>query len=184
MRTFVAIDLEPELKRVLEDLIRKLKRTGADVRWSGAEGMHLTLKFLGEVEPAAVPLVEQTVGAAASKHSRFPLTLRGSGTFPPGRSPRVLWVGIAEVSPLIDLQKAVEAGLDGVGYPPETRPFHPHLTLARVRGGARIQEAVTELETYRETVFGEMTVRKITLFQSLLKPLGAEYKVVREFELG
>jgi 2'-5' RNA ligase len=184
MRTFIAIDLEPGLKRALEDLIRKLKRTGADVRWVDARGMHLTLKFLGEVEAAAIPDLEQEVRQASSVHTRFPLVLRATGTFPDGKSPRILWAGVAEEPALMSLQKAIEAGLEKRGFPAEARPFHPHLTLGRVKSAAHVHEAAAELEKYRDTVFGEMTARTVTLFESVLKPQGAEYKVVAEFELG
>ncbi|HYA48239.1 MAG TPA: RNA 2',3'-cyclic phosphodiesterase [Burkholderiales bacterium] len=183
MRTFVAIDLEAGLKQALEDLIRKLKRTGADVRWVDARGMHLTLKFLGEVEAAAIPGVEQAVKEACSSHAPFPLILRATGTFPAARNPRVLWVGVAEEPTLMSLQRAAEAGLERLGFPAETRPFHPHLTLGRVKGQARVREATAELDNYHDTVFGEMTARTLTLFESILKPQGAEYRVVAEFAL-
>jgi 2'-5' RNA ligase len=184
MRTFVAIDLEPELKRALEDLVRKLKRTGADVRWVDGRGMHLTLKFLGEIDQAAVPDVDQAVKAAASGSGRFPLILRGTGTFPPGKSPRVLWAGVAEEPALMHLQKAVEARLEAAGYPSEDRPFHPHLTLGRVKGPSRLREALAELERHEGAVFGEMTAGKVALVESLLGPRGAEYRIVSEFTLG
>jgi 2'-5' RNA ligase len=184
MRTFVAIDLEPGLKRALEDLVRTLKRTGADVRWVDGRGMHLTLKFLGEIDEAAVPAVGQAVKTATSGRGRFPLVLRGTGAFPPGKSPRVLWVGVAEEPALMDLQKAVEARLEAEGYPREERPFHPHLTLGRVKGPSRLREALVELGRYEGTVFGEMTAGKVALIESRLGPRGAEYRVVAEFELG
>ena len=183
MRTFVAIDLDAGLKRSLEDLVRKLRRSGADVRWIDSRGMHLTLKFLGEVAPEALPAVIQAVREAVSGQARFPLVLRGTGTFPEGRSPRVLWMGAAEEPSLMGLQKAVEFALEPQGYPAEARPFHPHLTLGRVKGRARVGDAVAELAKHAGETFGEMTAAKVTLFESVLKPQGAEYKVVAEFEL-
>lgn len=183
MRIFVAIDLEAGLKRSLEELVRKLKRTGADVRWTDARGMHLTLKFLGEVAPDAVPPVVGALRAAVSGQARFRFVLRGTGTFPEGRSPRVLWVGAAEEPSLMSLQRAVESALEAQGFPAEVRPFHPHLTLGRVKGPGRVGEAVAELGRHADEAFGEMTAGKVTLFESVLKPQGAEYKVVAEFEL-
>jgi len=183
MRMFVAIDLEAGLKRSLEDLVRMLKRSGADVRWTDARGMHLTLKFLGEVAPEAVPAVIEALRAAVSEQARFRLVLGRTGTFPEGRSPRVLWVGAAEDPSLMALQKAVESALEAQGYPAEARPFHPHLTLGRVKGKARVADAVAELARHAGETFGEMTAGKVTLFESVLKPQGAEYHVVAEFEL-
>jgi 2'-5' RNA ligase len=183
MRTFVAIDLDPELKKALQDLVLKLKKTGADVRWVNFHGMHLTLKFLGEVEQDSVPAVENVLRTAASGHARFPFVLEGTGTFPEGKSPRVLWVGVRKEPVLLDLQFEIEAGLEKEGYPSEERAFHPHLTLGRVKSSLRVREAVAELAKYREAPLGEMTARKVTLFQSILKPEGAEYRVVSEYEL-
>lgn len=183
MRIFIAIDLDSELKKTLQDLVLKLKKTGADIRWISFQGMHLTLKFLGEVGQDSIPAVENVLRTAASGHSRFPLALRGTGTFPGGKSPRVLWIGVKEEPALMDLQKEVELGLEKEGYPLEERPFHPHLTLGRVKSPSRVREAVLELEKFRDTVFEEMTVRKVTLFESILRPQGAEYRAVSEFDL-
>jgi len=183
MRAFVAVDLDPELKQALQDLILKLKKTGADVRWVGAAGMHLTLKFLGEIEPDRVPVVETVMREAAAAQPRFRLVLHGTGTFPGGGKPRVLWAGFEEAPPLLALQRAIEDGLERQGFPREERDFHPHLTLGRVKSPARVQAAALELEKFRETVFGEMTARKITLFESVLKPQGAEYITVAECDL-
>jgi 2'-5' RNA ligase len=183
LRTFVAIDLDPKLKKVLQDLIMKLKKTGADVRWVGFPGMHLTLKFLGEVEEESLPVIGRVLKEAVGGHSQLPLVLQGTGSFPGGRNPRVLWVGVREEPGLMALEREIEKGLESEGYPSETRPFRPHLTLGRVKGPARIQAALLELERDRETLFGEMAVRKVTLFESLLGPGGAEYRTLSEFEL-
>jgi 2'-5' RNA ligase len=183
MRTFVAIDLEPELKKALQDVIVKLKKTGADVRWVNSHGMHLTLKFLGEIGADTIPAVEQVIRQAVSGHARFRLLLRGTGTFPGGEPPRVLWAGIAEEPGLMGLQKDIDAGLEIQGYPAEERAFHAHMTLGRVRSQAHVRETVLELDKYRDAVFGQMTVRKVTLFESILKPQGPEYRAASEFEL-
>ncbi len=183
MRTFVAIDLEPELKKSLQDLVLKLKKTGADVRWVNFPGMHLTLKFLGEIEGGRVAAVEAALRKAASGFSKFALALRGTGTFPEGRNPRVLWVGIKDEPGLMALADEIEKRLEAEGFPRETRPFHPHLTIGRVKSPSGIQAAVRELERYRETSFGEMAAEKVALFESILNPQGAEYRVVSEFGL-
>ncbi|MGA2532051.1 MAG: RNA 2',3'-cyclic phosphodiesterase [Candidatus Aminicenantales bacterium] len=183
MRSFIAIDLEPEIKRTLQDLIQKLKKTGADVRWVSLQGMHLTLKFLGEVGADSMPAVEAVLKLAASGHPGFPLALHGTGAFPGSQNPRVLWAGITEEPELMGLQEDIDLGLEMEGYPKEQRAFHPHLTLGRVRSPSGIRAAVLELEKYREVSFGEMTVRKVALFESILQPQGAEYRVAAEFDL-
>jgi 2'-5' RNA ligase len=182
MRTFVAIDLDPELKRSLQDLILKLKRTGADIRWVGSQGMHLTLKFLGDVGGERVPAVEDVLRGAAAASPSFPLVLQGTGTFPGGKSPRVIWAGFKEEPALLALQMGVEDGLEREGFSREERAFHPHLTLGRVKSQSGVREALLELEKYRGALFGEMTARKLTLFESVLKPQGAEYRAIAGFE--
>jgi RNA 2',3'-cyclic 3'-phosphodiesterase len=183
MRAFIAVDLDPELKRALQELILKLKKTGADVRWVGASGMHLTLKFLGEIGPDLVPAVETVVRTAAAAAPRFSLVLAGTGTFPGAGNPRVIWAGFREAPALISLQRAIEDGLEAAGFPREERDFHPHLTLGRVKSRTRVREVLLELEKFREIFFGEMTAGKVTLFESVLKPQGAEYRAAAEFDL-
>lgn len=183
MRSFIAIDLEPDVKRTVQDLIQKLKRKDADVRWVSLQGMHLTLKFLGEVGADSMPAIETVLKLAASGHSGFPLSLHGTGAFPGSQNPRVLWVGITEEPELMRLQEDIDQGLEMEGYPREQRAFHPHLTLGRVKSPSRIREVILELEKYGGASFGEMTVRKVALFESILGPQGAEYRVAAEFGL-
>ena len=183
MRMFIAIDLDPALKAGLMELVGAFKRLEAEVRWVRPQGLHLTLKFLGEVDQAGLPAVGKAVRGAAAEHRSFPLVLQGTGTFPGGSRPRVLWAGVREGPELMAFQEAVESGLETEGYPREARPFHPHLTLGRVSGPSRVAEAVRELEKRRDTVFGEMTVRKVAMFESVLRPQGAEYRIAEEFDL-
>jgi 2'-5' RNA ligase len=183
MRTFIAIDLEPEIKKTLQDLVQKLQRTGADVRWVGVQGMHLTLKFLGEVGADSMPAVETVLKLAAAGHPGFPLALHGTGAFPGSRNPRVLWVGVTEEPELMGLQEDIDQGLEMEGYPRDERAFHPHLTLGRVKSPSGIRKALLELEKYGEASFGEMAVRKVALYESILRPQGAEYRVAAEFDL-
>ncbi len=183
MRTFIAVELDPPLKDRLGELVRRLKRTGADVRWIGPEGMHLTLKFLGEVAESDAAAVEAVLKGAAAVHARFPLTLQGTGWFPPGPRPRVLWAGINDEPGLSALYLHLETELERLGYPRETREFHPHLTLGRVKGPSRMREVMAELEKDKETVFGSMTAAKMTFFESILKPDGAVYRPLAEVAL-
>ncbi len=184
MRTFIAIDLEPALKEAVRGLVESLKRTRADVRWTGPSGLHLTLKFLGEIEADAVARVTDVVGRVADRHGRFLLALEGTGRFPTGRAPRVLWVGIRPQPALLSLQEDLERELEVEGFPREVRAFHPHLTLGRVKGPSVLLEALAELEKHECAVFGEMEVRKVTFFESRLGPGGAQYRIVSEHALS
>ncbi len=184
MRTFIAIELEDDLKEQLSALIKEFMSVSQNIRWIKKQGMHLTLKFLGEIDQDKIPQIESLMTAIAHKTDAFPLQLKGTGAFPPGkRNPRVLWVGITENPSLLHLQDEVESGCERMGFPREKRRFHPHLTLGRVKDYSKLAGVLPLLDKKRETQFGEMTVKKFTFFQSVLKPTGAEYRILAEFHL-
>jgi 2'-5' RNA ligase len=186
MRTFIALDLDPDIKTRLSDLLRRLRWRGPKgVSWARELGLHITLKFLGEIDKDRAARVEEAIRTAAGAIPAFPLRVRGTGAFPPPpRPPRVLWVGTDEPAAILDLQGRLEAGLEALGFDRETRPFHPHLTLGRVKSATGLRDAAAELERVKEAEFGEMTVRKITLYQSTLRPDGAVYSVLAEGALA
>lgn len=184
MRTFIAIDLEKEIKESLSSLIDKLRERSQNIRWVRQEGMHLTLKFLGEIKEEKRPSIENILEKVISNYKPFSLKIKGTSYFPLGRkNPRVLWTGVEADETLPSLQQRLESELEKIGFPREKREFHPHLTLGRVKAPSYIQETVRALERHKESVFGEMTVYKITFFQSILKPSGAEYIALSEFQL-
>ena len=185
MRTFIAIDLDDSLKKALETLAGELRPLAKSVRWVGAAGMHLTLKFLGEIAEADAARVSSALEEVAPPHGVFALVLQGTGAFPPGRrDPRVLWVGVAPGPPLLALQEDIEREMEKLGFEREKRPFHPHLTLGRVKFPSRLDLLIQEMRKYKDQWFGEMSVQKFTFFQSTLRPSGAEYTVLKEFRLG
>lgn len=184
MRTFIAVDLAPELKANLQDLVRRLKGKGGDVKWVGPHGLHLTLKFLGEISPEEARTVETVLRDVAGRHAAFPVEVKGTGVFPPGaKNPRVLWTDIEAGPVLAALQKDLELELEKAGFPREERPFRPHLTLGRVKSSRGMPDTLAELERHREAAFGRMIVSRLTFFQSTLRPTGAEYSVLAEAEL-
>jgi 2'-5' RNA ligase len=181
LRTFVAIDLDPGIKRALSDFIRRLKKAGPEgTSWAREEGMHLTLKFLGEIDESRAEAVAGVMDEAVFDCRPFPFQVRGTGYFPNARFPRVLWAGIAPSAELDFLQTRLEFGLAAIGFERENRPFHPHLTLGRVRSVSGIRDALTELELQKNADFGTMTASKLALFRSVLRPSGAEYSVLKE----
>jgi len=185
VRTFIALETSAEIKARLSDFVARLKRTGADVKWVELQGMHLTLKFLGETTPGFLEGVEAGLAAAAGRGRPVPLEVVGTGAFPPrSRSPRVLWAGIVADPALAELQTGVEAEMEKLGFAAERRPFFPHLTLGRVKGPSGLARALAEMEKEKAASFGKMTVERVTLFQSKLRPQGAEYTVIREFPLS
>jgi 2'-5' RNA ligase len=182
VRAFIAVDLDPGIKDRLLALVKDLRATRAEVRWVAQAGMHLTLKFLGPIDEGRALRVKNVMAAVAARHPSFPLALEGTGAFPGERSPRVLWVGFAAAPGLLALHGDLDAALEAEGFEREARGFTPHLTLGRVKGPERIAQAMAELARRRDESFGAMTVTKITLFESLLRPEGAEYRTV--FEAG
>jgi 2'-5' RNA ligase len=183
MRTFIAIDLDETIKETLEGLIGRLRRQGGDIRWVKPEGMHLTLKFLGEIGEETVAKVMSTLEVVASRNRPFHLIFRGTGTFPPGHRARVLWVGIEENPGLKALQEDLEREMERLGFSREERGFHPHLTLGRVKASLGLQPVLQEFSKEAATIFGETEATRLTFFQSTLKPTGAEYKIIGEYRL-
>jgi len=185
MRTFIAVKLDEAVKSKLNFLLDRLRRVEKSVKWVGPEGLHLTTKFLGEVDEAKIREIEDALALAARDTMSFPLTCKGTGTFPPSfRNARVVWAGIVPDKDLMALQARLEDDLEILGFPREGRAFHPHITLGRMRFPSGLgSQAVQVLEKERETLFGVTAVKKITFFRSELKPTGAEYSVVSEFDL-
>ncbi len=185
MRTFIAVELDPSIKENLTDLLGKLQRAGGDVRWIRPRGMHLTLKFLGETSEEQAEEVKEGLDRACSDVPPFPLRLRGTGSFPPGKkNPRVLWVGVEENRTMHLLQERIEREMEKIGFPAEKRTFHPHLTLGRVKSPQRLEKAIAVLAEHAGSDFGSMTVDRVTFFRSILKPSGPEYSKLGEYTLG
>lgn len=184
MRAFIAVELDPEVKRTLLAFIETLKAARGDVRWVRPEGLHLTLKFLGEIDEAGARRVGTVLAGLAGRHGPFPLGFRDTGVFPGEREPRVLWVGASAGPGLAVFQDELERALEAEGFERDRREFKPHLTLGRVKGPKRIREVVAELDKRRGETFGEMTARKVALFESRLRPEGPEYRIVREAEFA
>ncbi|MCH8225238.1 MAG: RNA 2',3'-cyclic phosphodiesterase [Chloroflexi bacterium] len=135
IRTFIAIHLSQDARRRLTETIRWMgSEVPSGVRWVDPEGIHLTLKFLGDIEPALVEDVLRAMEQAASGTVPFQVHLNGLGVFPNLRRPRVLWAGVGgDMDALGALQEKVEAAMEGLAFPRERRAFSPHLTLGRVR---------------------------------------------------
>jgi 2'-5' RNA ligase len=184
LRLFIAVELTPDLRQAILGLQEDLKRQLAPraVRWTNPEGIHLTLKFLGDTAPDRVAEVSRGLAAAAAGFPPFHLQVAGMGCFPNPRRPRVLWVGVPEVpQALAGLQRATELQMHRLGFPREDRPFRPHLTLGRVsdRISTAEREQLSRLLAQTQVgTLGTVPVAEVTLFQSDLKPTGAVYTVL------
>ena len=189
VRAFVAVELPEDARLVLGRLVEELRRAPLDhLRTVNPEGIHLTLKFLGNVAVSRLPQVTAAMDQAAAGAGPMEVELRGLGGFPNLGSPRVLWVGIeGETAQLRALAMALDEGLAAAGFPAETRPFAPHLTLGRMRDGAtagerrQAGEALQRLEGREQA---PLPVTGISLMQSELRPQGARYTRLHHAPLG
>lgn len=184
LRLFLALDLPEEHRAEIGRRAAGLEKSLPAARWVPAENLHLTLRFLGSTEEAAVPGLVEALRPAFAAGEPLELRVTGAGTFPPGRPARVAWVGIEGGRGLLDLQRRVaEAAAETLGLEPERRPFHPHATLARPRKPWKLR-ASEELGRAFEGGVGEpFPVTEGVLYRSELSPKGARYTAVERFPL-
>jgi 2'-5' RNA ligase len=189
IRAFVAVPLPGSLLDELANVQRRLKGRVPDrsVRWVRPEGIHLTLKFLGDTPVDKLEQIKQALTAVARNAPSCGFTVGGLGCFPNPRRPRVVWVGVQEPSGrLAAVQDAVEEVLAPLGYEPEGRGFKPHLTLGRIGRKTSRGDAALVGEVVAGTDIGqlaEVAVEEFDLIRSVLKPTGAEYTTLAEFPL-
>ena len=190
LRLFIAVELTPEVHLALAQLQDSLKRQLPPniVRWTKPDGIHLTLKFLGDTPHDKVQPVVQGMTIAAAGFAPFEFQVAGFGCFPNPRKANVLWVGVPEMpKALVGLQRAVDLRMHTLGYEKETRPFSPHLTLGRVNKtispGERQQLAEVIAKT-QVAQLGTVPVHEVILFESDLLPGGAVYSALARVPLA
>ncbi|HLW80342.1 MAG TPA: RNA 2',3'-cyclic phosphodiesterase [Terriglobia bacterium] len=149
-------------------------------RWTRPSGIHLTLKFLGEVPENQLPKVTQALSALGPLDP-FPIEIKGFGFFPSPRRPKVFWIGVDAPPALARLAARVERAVAPLGFPPEDRIFTPHLTLARFPAPGPEPTLAALAEAARDTPLGRFEVSEFFLFQSILSPRGAEYRKLARF---
>jgi len=184
IRTFIALDTPESVKHWIQAAARKLSAVSRDkVSWARPEGIHLTLKFLGDVAESDLPAIYEAVQACAANSHPLNLSTAQIGGFPNLKKPRVLWLGLTPDAGLLKLQQELELKLAELGYPPEDKPFHPHLTAARIKfleRDSRLPEAFGKLEP----PFVKWTAHSVKVMASELRPTGAVYTTMFEAELG
>jgi RNA 2',3'-cyclic 3'-phosphodiesterase len=191
MRLFVALDIDPEIRRRITEFRDQMRRYAPDVRWVGPETFHITLQFLGETEK-----VDEIRTALRQVHgAAIPLTFNGTGFFPNPKSPRVFWVGIESDDTLQQLANSIDNTLTPLGFQRESGPFKPHLTLARAGSGrprpvrdeqsaSRLRVVGIKLQELAPADFGAMTAREFCLYESKLSPSGAKYTALNRYPLA
>ncbi len=181
IRCFVAIELPDHPRVALAALQRDLKSAAPPqtVRWAHPESVHLTLQFLGDVPPGQIDAVADALRDGCRGNPGFTLDLQGIGVFPNPRQPRIVWVGVSEpTGGLAALHRAVGRALSPLGFPPEDRPFQPHLTIgraARHASGRDLAELGDEIVKSDVDLIGQVVVDRVSLMKSELRPTGAVY---------
>ena len=181
MRSFVAIEIEPEIKEAILAAGRRVQSAGLKATWMKREAIHLTLKFLGEIELERIPEVTTALQEVATASAPFGFQVAGLGAFPNPRRPRVIWTGVEEeTGALQSLWKEMEKTLFSLGFKKEGRGFHPHITIARVRGAPK------DLTSLLAEPFdaGDQEAAELVLFQSELHPSGAVHTPLARIPLG
>ena len=197
LRAFIAIQLSGDLKCQIGSVQAELKREisgsgrggkGVKIGWTQPEGIHLTLKFLGDIQETQVEALREVLHKAAASARPFSLEARGLGAFPNPRAPRVIWLGLHgsndDMAELQRLQAAVEGGAAGLGFAKEARAFTPHLTLARIRDRVEAGALEAVLTAQQNRVVGEFTASSVELIKSELRPSGAVYTTLVEVPFG
>ena len=189
IRAFVAVELPAQVKNALAELIEELHRADIrSIRLVRPEGIHLTLKFLGDVEEEQVEQVVTAVSNASRMHRAFGLELGSVGAFPSRNAPRVLWVGLrGDPEPLLRLQHGIEQALAPLGFAREDRPFSAHLTVARMGRGASPAErrkAADVLFSAEMPTGLRVEVNAVSLMRSELRPDGAVYQRLSNIPLA
>jgi RNA 2',3'-cyclic 3'-phosphodiesterase len=189
LRLFVAVPVPPDALdacRVLIDRVRSGPAHGG-TRWVRLENLHLTVRFLGATPPDLVPAVARVVRQAALAAAPFEVRLAGAGAFPAARRPRALWIGITQgADELGAMARAMNAGLTPLGWPSDSRPYRPHLTVARTdaAGGAGASAAALALESAARDWHTAFVAGEIVLYQSHLQAGPPRYEPLETIALG
>jgi len=183
-RAFVAVELGPAVTAPLQRIIQELRSQVAGVRWSSPEQLHLTLKFVGEIDNRILPAICEAVRAACRETAPFSIQLQGLGAFPLNKPPRVLWVGVdSGTSHLCSLAERLDQQLSPLGVPRETRRFTPHLTLGRVgrtADAAHLQRVISHVD---QRIALRCEIDEVVLMASLKQQGETIYEPIDTIEL-
>ncbi len=174
IRAFIAVTLAKSVVEEIAKVRALLQEPKGDIRWTRIEGLHLTLKFLGDIARDQVEAIVAVLQDISQQRPPLRVVAQGLGAFPNLRRPRVLWVGL-QGERISELSEAIETALLPLDFPPEEREFIPHLTLGRVRSPKGWEHVLPILKAHEQMCFGESLIDHITLYQSDLRPDGAIY---------
>jgi 2'-5' RNA ligase len=186
IRAFLALNLPvavvEEVRGLQSELREEARTAGMKVSWVPAPNMHVTLRFLGDVQEEVASAILDTLQKDLAGTGTLMLEVKGLGVFPDPAKPRVIWVGVVSAEDVVAaLAKKVDGALERLGFEPESRPFHAHLTLGRVKHGGGVQPM---LDAHGDAAFGQCSVHEVVLYKSVLQRSGAEYTALGRVPLG
>lgn len=184
MRLFIALDIPGEIRKCLAEYMERVRSYAGEARWARVEGLHVTLKFIGEVKNPKLEEIKQALNAV--RGPEFQVTFRDVGFFPSPRSPRVFWAGVEAGEELAGLAAKIDQTTEKFGIAREERAFSPHLTLARsgTRDPHSLKGLAPLLTAEAAPRFGTMTAREFWLYQSQTGPGGSKYTKLQKYGLG
>src|SRR5215467_7046116 len=185
MRIFIALDIPGEIRARMVEFMERARPYASEARWARPEGLHVTLKFIGEVKEDKLERIKSAL--AGVKAAPFPVMFANAGFFPTPKSQRVFWIGVAGGEALVQLAETIDRATQSAGVAREERAYSPHLTLARAGSAAGAQHQLKPLASFVETVpapqFGTMTAQEFWLYQSQLQRGGSKYTKLQRFPL-
>lgn len=185
IRSFLAFDIPPKVKKNLGKLIHDFSKKETGVKWLDAEGLHVTMKFFGDVEESLLlGDISHTIANVVSEESPVTLDCAGLGVFPNWRYPKIIWAGfIGDSDPILEMQKKLEGALEKFHLKKDERTFRLHLTIGRAKGlksGGNLMHLINELGPIN---FGAVTIDRLILYKSVLTKDGSVYTPLRNFNL-
>ena len=184
MRLFLAIELETKIKNALRIIQDELKQLGGQVKWVEPNNLHLTIKFLGDVQETKLEPLKTSLQNTAKKFPSFAMEIAGVGVFPNIDHPNIIWVGAKETTgTLTTLATQIEEALDSLDFQKEKRGFSAHITIGRVKSFKNISHLTEKLNTLTLPNNLRQSVPAVTLFKSTLTPQGPVYEVLAQFHL-
>lgn len=182
IRSFLAIELDEDLVPKILDVQKEFKKTDANIKYVNSRNMHFTLKFFGNIDLDMAEDIGSAVEKVIKNYSSFDLNIRNCGCFPNKKVIKVLWLGLEEGSPIINLQKDLDKEFGKLGFKKE-RNFISHLTIGRVKSPKNKKEIRETIDKLENIEIGQMRVSKISLKKSTLTPQGPIYDDIKVFEL-
>ena len=183
-RLFIAVPLDKVIKEKLTGILSELKYVAFGAKVEPIDNIHITLKFLGNTDEKRIQIINTILNGIAHSYSCFPVEFNEFGFFPYAKYARICWLGMKEPSGvLLQIQKDLEDQLLSQGFAKENREFKPHFTLVRIKNPATGVKLAEKIKEFSEIKFELMTVKYFALYESILKPQGAEYSCVNKYYL-